>query len=832
MNRVFSNSIFVLISMVIMILICTSPLLPLQNSLKFPLYLKFKVYQNRQPIGNASLCYNRDTGLKRFNRDIASLRWNLRREGGSEVQYMEEAYIFNDDLSLYQDAMISSERGIYSQFTLEDLNPNERTFVSDKGSSIQNITNTDIDISMVSSLLLAAQKISDIYKSDKMYRYISHDGNHKPIRILYVAQMQENIAGKSVPVFVISLTHNNREIHRYKFYKDATGYCYPVAVYFDINDTQRSLELLLEEYPRPQTPQNPHQTSVVYLDFMESNSQSLKNQTVVDKLVRGSFYSQIKKELYAAIIGSGKQPVLDMKSGSQMNTAVQIKQLIDITFEQDIPVTEKINKIMGRLKVPPQVDIIVTGQYIDNPGGSNIMIRPVIILKNNPAIKTSNLMFNRAQLLCRSPGSGQQIPCQDSENYIAKIVRQFLLPALKFNGDNQEFTIDGVYRMIMDNRYFCHSIDYGYHYEVLERLKELDRIEERDSVKVTRRGSGEASRYSYTFKSGWEVKAVSETNKKIVKTVSADKNDYAKVISLYWDLVEGSETTYDKALQMIEVLNASNNEGHADWRLPTLEELLCITSEQSTQPYFFPFILPSKKVNMIWTSTLLEEDEKRRLTGSETATYFVLKRSNNIQVERVHFDILEKDRKAFFLPVRSPISAGRISSQSGNKALLIANLSFMKTLDRSPMVSSDLGQAINKVATNGMNMAVAFNNAFTIIDGNQPSFSTDSNANLLANIFFNPNLTNEKKVKQTIDTLMRPYKIDLLVTGIFIDDGSDVIRVRPMVIYKYNQTIKTGNLQFKRAEFECWDNVNRRKTICPQAAAQIAIAVKELLEQS
>jgi hypothetical protein len=53
-----------------------------------------------------------------------------------------------------------------------------------------------------------------------------------------------------------------------------------------------------------------------------------------------------------------------------------------------------------------------------------------------------------------------------------------------------------------------------------------------------------------------------------------------------------------------------------------------------------------------------------------------------------------------------------------------------------------------------------------------------------------------------------------------------------MVIYKYNQTIKTGNLQFKRAEFECWDNVNRRKTICQQAAAQIAIAVKELLEQS
>lgn len=783
-------------------------------------------------IGNAGLFYNQNTGIKYFNREIASLRLTLHPEG-INIQYIQEAYIFNDNFSLYRDNMVSSERGIYSQFTLKDINQNGRSFINDKGSIIQSIPGTDIDMSQLSSLLLVAQKIIENDKSDKMYQFISHNGNHSAMRILYITKKQEKIAGKNIPVDVISLTFNNREIHRYKFYKDNSGYVYPVAVYFNIDDTQNAMELLLEEFPGPQSiQQTQSQTSVVYLDFMEAKSQSLKDQTPIDKLVRESVYNQIKKELNAAVIGSGKQLVLDMKSGMQMNTAPQIKQIIAVTFEQDVPGTEKIKKIIDRLQVPPQVDIIVTGQYVDDPVSTNIMIRPIIILKTT--IESKNLMFERAQLFCREssePGTGSQVPCQNSENYIAKEIQQFLMPALKFNRETPEFTIEEIYRTIMENRYFCHAPDYGYHYEILERLRQSERIDEQDSVQVSLWGSGEASLYNYTFKSNWEVKTVLEPNKRIVKTISANKNDYSKIISLYWDLVEGSETTYDKALQMIDLLNAINNEEHADWRLPTLEELLNITSNQSGLPFSLPFSLPLKKINTIWSSTPLEKNEKRLLTSSETDTYFVLKRVRDKQGEKVQFDILEKNQTAFFLPVRSPISAGRQSSKNGQKGLSIANLAFLNNSDHSPMVFGELGQALDKVVTNGINIVVAFNNSFNISDNNQ-TFSNGSNANLLANIFFNPNLAKDKKVKQIIDTLMKPYKIDLLVTGIYIDEGNGMIGVRPIVIYKYNQAIKTENLQFRRSEFECWDNGNSKKIICPQAAAQIANAVKALLERS
>ena len=832
MTRIFITSSTWLISAVLLLLILSSPRLQAQRSLKFPMYLRYSAYVDGQPFGKVDLLYNPDTGLKRFNREISSLRWCFRPNDESDYKYVQEAYIFRDNFSLYCDAMISSENGVYSRFTLNEISQGDRTFINDNGSLPPNFSQTDIDMSQVSSLLLAAQKVMAANQAKDLYRYLSHDGNHRPMRIMVVAQMQENIAGKSIPVDVISLTYNYEEIHHYKIYKDNDGYCYPAAVYFNINDAQRSMGLILDEFPKPQPLQNPAQTSVVYLDFMEATGRSLKNQTPVDRLVRGPVYNRIKKELNAAVIGSGKQLVLDMNSGKGMNTASQIKQILEITFDQEMSLAEKMEEIFTRLKIPALVDIIVTGQYVDNPGSANIMIRPVVIMKNNPGIKTNNLMFDRARLLCREPGTGQEVPCRNSENYIAKEVRQFLLPALKFNRANRELTIEDAYRLVIENRYFCHGPDYGYHSEVLEHLRELERIEERDTVRVIHQGRGEASHYSYTFKGGWEVRPVIESNKKIVKTISVDKDDYARVISLYWDLAEGSETTYDKAQQMIDVLNAADNEGHSDWRLPTLEELLCIISDQSTRPYFFPFDLSSKRVNMIWTSTPLEENEKRRLTPGNTDVFFILKRVSDRQGEKVQFDILEKDCKAFFLPVRSPISAGRQSSQSGQKGLTIAGLSFLNATDRSPMVYGDLGRGLNKVVNNGMNMVVAFNNAFTIRNGGQASFSTDSNANLLANIFFNPNLTNEKKVRQIIDTLMTPYKLDLLVTGLFIDDGSGMIRVRPMVVYKYNQTIKTGNLQFRRTEFECQDNGNQQKTICSQAASQIADAIKKLLEQA
>ena len=765
-------------------------------------------------------------------------------EGEGDFQYMLESYMFSDDLSLYSDSTISAGSGVTKQVIMkapnQSSNPNIRTFVQQSGTRLQNYTQTRImnqykDISKISSVLVAAQKVvSNSTGFSEVFQYLLPGGSKSAAKMIYVTEMVDYISGKNIPVILEALTQSNKEVHRFKIFKDSNGYCYPVVIHFDIDDPGHTLEMILENFPKAFFPiqSQSQQVQVVYLDFMEALTRSLKQQTAIDKLVHGTVYNEIKRELSSMIIRRGKQLVLDMQTYKKLNTPAHINQLIDIIFEQDVPVGDKINKIARRLQVPGNVDIIVTGQYIDNPGNHNVMIRPVIIRKNAIEVNTSNLIFARNRLICQDPATNKKLPCPDSDSYIGDRMRQFISNSIKFEPNASGLTIEDAYRMIIDNQYFCHSTDYGYHYEVLERLREWDKIGKRDSVVTVLFGSGGIRRYSHTFKSNWAVRAVPESNKQVLKTISVNKDDYAKTITLYWDIVEGDITTYDHGLQMIDRLNAINNEGHTDWRLPTLEEVLSIANDKSGYRDFFPSGF-AKKVEKIWTSTLLEENEKKRITLSNDDVYFVVKRSNDGQNPRLQIDILDENHEAYVLPVRSAVSAGRQFVKSGNKGLLIANLAFMKALQHSPVLSGDLGQSLDKAAENGMNMASAFNNLLSIMDGKQQRFTTAVNANRLANILFDPNLTQEKKIRLIIHGIMRPYRIDLLVTGFLVDDGTrDMVTVRPMVIYRYSQTIKTRNLQFRRSEFECWDASHRYKTICQPSAEQIADAIKELLERA
>lgn len=834
--------LYVFVFVVLLSTVSVSPL----SGFEFPGKLKFNIYKDNQMIGNVALFYTGNTGIRRFNRELSSLRWAIYLEGETDFQYMHESYVFRDNLSLYRDLTITSGAGVTSQITLKGEYQNgstlERRFhyrSKDRAyGSKKNITGNhrDIVIGKISSLLAAARHAAaGLYGSTETFHYLSPETPGIPITLVSRGENRQNAAGKNIPVNVISLTQNNREIHRFEFFRDINGYYYPVVIHFDTNNKQRGLEIRLDRFPDTSPANNPDQMAVVYLDFMDAAARTIRRRSPMDTLIHNAVFKEIKKELNGMILRSNKQLVMDLNTSAALNNYANIKQLIDITFDPDKPSKAKVGEIIRRLGIPGHVDIIVTGQYIDIPGSPTVNIRPIIVFKNNPRINTSNIMFIRNRMICPDRASGRKVPCPDAGSYIVRKIRQFLSSNVQFGSSSKGLTIEDAYWMIIERKFFCHSMDYGYHFEVLEKLRELERIHERNSIAVTDDGAGENINRSYTFKSGWAISAGIEPGKGIIKTVSINENNYADIFTLYWDPLEGNIANYDDALQLARQLNARKHEGHSDWRLPTLEEILSIARYNTGTGGFFPFGF-GKDVTRIWTSTPLEQRDRKRLTFKGNDVYFVVNLVNDVRDPRnrkLQFDILDKNQTAKVLLVRSAVKTIKSYARSSRQGLSIAHLAFMKTSDRSPMVYDNLGRLINKAVNNGMRMASAANKLLEVKDEARQTFNTEKNANTATNIFFDPNMTNDEKTRIIIERMMNPNRVDLVVTGYFIDDGSsDMVSVRPIVIYKYNQDIQTENLQFKRSELFCRDPYTRQEVLCQSAAQQIAEAVKKLLGQA
>jgi hypothetical protein len=79
---------------------------------------------------------------------------------------------------------------------------------------------------------------------------------------------------------------------------------------------------------------------------------------------------------------------------------------------------------------------------------------------------------------------------------------------------------------------------------------------------------------------------------------------------------------------------------------------------------------------------------------------------------------------------------------------------------------------------------------------------------------------------------MAPNGVDVIVTGQYRDDtNSQLIIIRPLTIIKSSQKVLTKNLQFSREELICRNPQSGKRMLCKNVFDEIAIAVKELLEQ-
>jgi len=814
-----------------------------QFTFKFPAKIKYKMYKNNQPMGSAALFFTGETGIRRFNRELSSLRLTYFQESEDNFQYMFESYIFKDNQSLCLDSFIKSDNTVASQLDLKERtgkNGNkEQYFVHRKGNSRHRRQYETIDqyrtIGKISSILVACQKVFfGGYKNNENFNYFSPDRNGE-VRMLYKGRELISMDKKIVSLHTMALVHNRQEIHRFKIYKDPQGYCYPVSLLFNIDDKQRSIEVRLEKLPVFLSPEKKENWGVVYLDFMDANSRNIHLQNNLEKLIYDAVLEEITKKLNTAAARQNKNLAADNNTRRLLNKSDNVSKLMDITFAPDIPFDERIKQITRELKIPAHIDVIVTGQYINNPQNRWLMVRPIIFFKSAQKILTRNLLFKKDDIICRESGTNREILCRDANDYIAYKIKKYFSLYLGTNTGQQGVTIEQVYRMIIKNGFFCHSVDYGYHSEVLERLREEEQIDELDSVYAARATKGDKlSKYTYVFKPGREKETKAVPGKEfVIETVSVNENNLSDFIQLYWAPTEGGIKTYPEALEMIRRMNSVRYQGYADWRLPTLTELFSIAGHYQNQR-FFPFLFPGKTIKL-WTSTPLDERERERLTPCESDVYLVINCLHENHQPKLHFDMVCKNHRAYMVPVRSLLSPGgnRPIQRSGPIRLYIGNLAFMKSSDHTPMASGELGQLINREVIKGIKMATRINSILTVNEKSRRMFYTDDNANELTNIFFDPHLTRQERINRIIQDMMLPNHMDLMVTGLFIEDGrKGTVTIRPVVIYKHDQKLHTKNLQFTKNELVCWDSTFGENRLCQSVAEKIARAVKELLGRS
>lgn len=820
----------VLLAALLILLLDVSPV-EAQGPFKFPPKIKYNVFANDQAIGNAALFYTKDTGVERFQKELSSLRLTIFQESEDDFQYMYESYVFADEYTLYSDSLIKAGNVKSTLLEMNRCTNNSHSSYKSKtewGSREYQVSNQTKTISRISALLVASEHISKgYYRHKETFNYFPQ-GRPEALEMIHTSRDTAFVNGKEIPVHVISLveTSSSEEIHRFEMHIDAKGYIYPVTIIFN-SSTRHPLRMAAERLPVITTPGQMEEWRALFLDFMNADTQSTTNRNQMERLILEAVSKELQKKLKKNGQYRNKQLVTGGSDRSRFNSNRHVRKVLDITFDTFIPKQYRKDKIFNGLAVPADIDIIVTGQYINNPENPWIMIRPVMAFRDNQTILTQNLLFKKDEIICRDPGTGRQILCRDAADYIAyKIKKNFNLGSGRRTG-KKGVTIENVYRMIIKYGFYCNSVDFGYHAEILERLRNNENITDLASV---RRSSSSPNLgynytgYSYTFKNGRDVTRLRASGKNyVIKTLSVKKNNFSDFIKLYWAPLKGTSKTYTEARRMIRHMNLIKYEGFSDWRLPSVAELFSISGHYRPGSNFIPFA-PADRSVKIWTSTPLDEHEKQRHFHCPNDAFLTVDCSHENNKSRLHFGALCKNREAFVLPVRSagPSLGPFPGTVNKQRQLFIGNLAFMKSSDRSPIATGELGQLIDRAVTEGIKMATAAKTVLKVDEQNRRMISTTANANDLTNIFFDPNLTKEEKILRIVTDMMEPNHLDLLVTGLFIDDGKNRdIGIRPMVIYRHNKEIRTRNLQFGKTQLAS-----------REVAEKIAKEVKQLLEQS
>lgn len=186
-----------------------------------------------------------------------------------------------------------------------------------------------------------------------------------------------------------------------------------------INETFKQLFSQLKQKLPP--PNGQTKTYVTSLSFMDAQTQSTMANTeyaeLINKAVEKGMAEAAKQNPQLAINETGH---------TIKNNDENVNKLVNTTFDPSMTKNEKINNIIGELMNPNSVDVICTGQYIDDAKNPLISVRPLVIVKADQKIVTKNLQFTKEELFCQDPISKKETLCAGAHDQIAQSVQELL----------------------------------------------------------------------------------------------------------------------------------------------------------------------------------------------------------------------------------------------------------------------------------------------------------------------------------------------------------------------------------------------------------------------
>jgi hypothetical protein len=186
-----------------------------------------------------------------------------------------------------------------------------------------------------------------------------------------------------------------------------------------INDTvQQLMDTVNKKLPPPPGQDKLYITHLTFMDALTKTS--IANTEVAELIneavIKGMTEAQ-KKNNKLAINEPGH--LIE-------NTDNNNNNLVNITFDPNLDKNDKINKIINEMMNPNNVDVIVTGHYIDDAQNPKVSVRPLVIVKHNQKIVTKNLQFIKSELMCTDPNSQKKILCRSAHDQIAQAVQELL----------------------------------------------------------------------------------------------------------------------------------------------------------------------------------------------------------------------------------------------------------------------------------------------------------------------------------------------------------------------------------------------------------------------
>lgn len=169
------------------------------------------------------------------------------------------------------------------------------------------------------------------------------------------------------------------------------------------------------------TPPGQNKLYITHLTFMDALTKTSIANTEVAELINEAVIKGMNE-------ARKNNPKLAINEPGHIidNTDKNNNDLANTTFDPNLTKNQKITKIIMQMMTPNNVDVIVTGHYIDDAQNPKVSVRPLVIVKLNQKIITRNLQFTKSELICTDPNSNKKTLCRGAHDQVAQAVQELL----------------------------------------------------------------------------------------------------------------------------------------------------------------------------------------------------------------------------------------------------------------------------------------------------------------------------------------------------------------------------------------------------------------------